>query len=216
MFKCQNSSILNDSVKQFKWEKTVNSNQGLVLFYLLIGLLSGAITPVQSGPGSDGNEGVPRIPQNSSITGILPSDCLVSYPGYSLGDLTALQRSNWCIPPSQLNGHKDNKVSNTRRTWFYWIKPQVPHLNSFADLLILKYIHMYIYIYIFFFTICVKVCAMPCPHQLPTGGVNTVSVAQDNTATPGTTKQLLPPDRVFKRIIYIYIYIYARSTKSRD
>ena len=31
--------------------------------------LSGATTPGQSGPGSDGNEGVLRIPQNSSITG---------------------------------------------------------------------------------------------------------------------------------------------------
>ena len=30
-------------------------------------------------------------------------------------------------------------------------------------------------------------------------GDNTVSVAQGGTATPGTTKQLLPPDRVFKR-----------------
>ena len=39
-------------------------------------------------------------------------------------------------------------------------------------------------------------------------GVITVSVAQGGTATPGATKQLLLPDRVFKRIIYIYIYIY--------
>ena len=38
-----------------------------------------------SGPGSDGNEGVLRIPQCSSITGASPSDCLVSYPGHSLG-----------------------------------------------------------------------------------------------------------------------------------
>ena len=34
---------------------------------------------------------------------------------------------------------------------------------------------------------------------------NTVLVAQGGTATPGTTKQLLPPDRVFKRNIYPYI-----------
>ena len=59
--------------------------------------------------------------------------------------------------------------------------------------------------------------AIPCPHQLPTRLI-TVSVAQGGTATPGTTKQLLPLNRVFKRNIYIYIYIYihARSTKSRD
>ena len=44
-----------------------------------------ATTPGQSGSGSDGNEGVLCIPQSSSITGTSPSDCLVSYPGHSLG-----------------------------------------------------------------------------------------------------------------------------------
>ena len=47
--------------------------------------LSGATTPGQSGPGSDDNEGVLHIPQSSSIAGTSPSDCLVSYPGHSLG-----------------------------------------------------------------------------------------------------------------------------------
>ena len=47
-------------------------------------ILSGATTPDQSGPGSDGNEGVLRIPQSSSTAGTLPSDCFVSYPGHSL------------------------------------------------------------------------------------------------------------------------------------
>ena len=41
-------------------------------------ILSGATTPDQRGHGSDG------IPQSSSITEASPSDCLVSYPGYSL------------------------------------------------------------------------------------------------------------------------------------
>ena len=54
-----------------------------------------------------------------------------------------------------------------------------------------------------------KACAIPCPHQLPTRGDNTVSVAQGGTATPGATKQLLLPDRVSKNI-YIYIYILHR------
>ena len=40
--------------------------------------LSGATTPGQSGPGSDGNKGVFCIPQNFSIIGALRSDCLVS------------------------------------------------------------------------------------------------------------------------------------------
>ena len=34
--------------------------------------------------GSDGNEEALHIPQSSSITGTLPSDCLVSYPERSL------------------------------------------------------------------------------------------------------------------------------------
>ena len=47
--------------------------------------LSGANTPDQSGPGSDGNESVLCIPKISSITEASTSDCLVSYTGYSLG-----------------------------------------------------------------------------------------------------------------------------------
>ena len=46
--------------------------------------VSGATTPAQSGPGSDGNEGALLIPQSSSITGTLPSDCSVLCTGYSL------------------------------------------------------------------------------------------------------------------------------------
>ena len=60
-------------------------------------------------------------------------------------------------------------------------------------------------IYIFHHTACESAC-----NTLPSSATNTVSVAQGSTATPGATKQLLPLDRVFKRIIY------ARSTKSRD
>ena len=53
-----------------------------------------------------------------------------------------------------------------------------------------------------------KARAIPCPHQPPSRSDNTVSVAKGGTATatPGATKQLLPPDRVL--YIYIYIYIY--------
>ena len=37
-------------------------------------------------------------------------------------------------------------------------------------------------------------------------GMITVSIAHGSTATPGATKQLLPPDRVLREL---YIYIYA-------
>ena len=46
---------------------------------------AGATILGQSVPGSNGNEGVLRIPQSSSITRTSPSDCLVTYPGHSLG-----------------------------------------------------------------------------------------------------------------------------------
>ena len=65
-------------------QKTVNSNHGLVLFNPWLGPLSSATTLGQSGPGSDGNEGVLHIPQSSSITGTSPSDCLALYQGHSL------------------------------------------------------------------------------------------------------------------------------------
>ena len=48
--------------------------------------LPGATTPGQEGPGSNGNEEILHIPQNSGITGTSPSDYLVSYPGNSLGE----------------------------------------------------------------------------------------------------------------------------------
>ena len=50
-----------------------------------------------------------------------------------------------------------------------------------------------------------KAGAIPCSYQPQTRGDNTVSVAQGGTATPGATEQLFPPDRLFKRIIYIYM-----------
>ena len=65
---------------------------------LVLGPYQSATTSGQSGPGSNGNEGVLCIHQSSSITGTLPSDCLESYLGYSLGEgLTPLQRCSWCI-----------------------------------------------------------------------------------------------------------------------
>ena len=50
--------------------------------WLIDKTLSGATTPSQCEPGSDGNEGLLRIPQSSSITEPLTSDYLVSYQGH--------------------------------------------------------------------------------------------------------------------------------------
>ena len=67
--------------------------------------------------------------------------------------------------------------------------------------------HDQVFFCFFFIIQRVKACVIPCPHPPPTRGDNTVSVAQGGTATPGATKQLLPPNRVLKEL-YIYIYIY--------
>ena len=85
--------------------------------------LSGATTPGQSGPGSDGNEGVLRIPQSSSTAGTSPSDCLVSYPGHSLGGY---------YPSAE----KQSVYSTDPADW------------AMVDIR-LVYIYIYIYIYIY-------------------------------------------------------------------
>ena len=48
--------------------------------------LSFATTLSQSEPSGDGNEGLLCISQSSKITETSPLDCLVSYPGYLLGE----------------------------------------------------------------------------------------------------------------------------------
>ena len=46
--------------------------------------LSGVTTSDKNGPVKDDNDGVPCIPQSSSIIGASPSDSLVPYPGHTL------------------------------------------------------------------------------------------------------------------------------------
>ena len=65
--------------------------------------ISGATTPGQSGPESDGIIRDTRIPQSSSITGASPSNCLY-YLGHSLEGFTPLKRFNRYILQSQPTG----------------------------------------------------------------------------------------------------------------
>ena len=62
---------------QFNWRTLFSS------IWPIDRALSGATTPGQSGPGSDGIKVVIRFLQRSSITGVSPSNCLVSYTGHS-------------------------------------------------------------------------------------------------------------------------------------
>ena len=103
-------------------QKSVESRKhGLVLFNPEIGPLSGSTTLGQCGHGSDGNKGVLRIPQSSSITGTSPSDRSVSYPGHSLGGVLPLCREAvgvFYIPGRQGKQNKEI-VSEIIWTWLW-------------------------------------------------------------------------------------------------
>ena len=88
----------------FKFKNSKHSKPRFSSIWPIDRTLSGAATPGQSGPGSDGNEEVLRISQSFSITGTSPTDCLMSYPEHSLRSLTPLQRCSQCILQSQPTG----------------------------------------------------------------------------------------------------------------
>ncbi len=72
--------------------------------------LSGTATDGQSEPGSEGNKGVLHILQSSSITGVAPSDFLVSYPEHSLrGSYPAAEvQSAYSTTPADWAIHRVN------------------------------------------------------------------------------------------------------------
>ena len=72
------------------------------------GTLSGATTPAQSGPGSNGNEGVLCIPQSSCNTGASPSDCFGSYIGHLLGE---------SYPSAQMQSMYSTAPANWATSW---------------------------------------------------------------------------------------------------
>ena len=80
--------------------------------------------------------------------------------------------------------------------------------GNYSKLFNLTEYYLYIHIYIFFFfhhTTCESTCDT-LASSAAIQGDNTVSVAQGGTTTPGATEQLLPPDRVFKRYIYLCMH----------
>ena len=103
--------------------------------------LTGATTPEKSGPVSDGNEGVLHIPQRSSITGNLPSDCLVSYPGHLLG-------------VGNHSAEKQSMYSTALADWTRWV---------FMHFTVHKWSS-----YLFFFLICISFLKFFCRENLVT------------------------------------------------
>ena len=82
--------------------------------------LSGAISPSQSGPGSDGNDRVLHILKSSSITWVSPADCFVSKPGHSPEGSHSLQKSCRCICYGDIS--------------YYTPKMDSSNLNIFSEL----------------------------------------------------------------------------------
>ena len=79
--------------------------------------LSGASTPGQSGPGSDGYEGVFHILQSSSITGASPSDCLMSYPGHYYLPISGGRTNGFMTFFSVLTVSETQAASSRTWTW---------------------------------------------------------------------------------------------------
>ena len=84
--------------------------------------LSGDTMLSQSGSGSDSNEGVLHILQNSSITEALPSDCLVSYPKHLLEESypSAVMQSVYSAAPAD-SAKKKKKMS----ILIYWKEKKI-------------------------------------------------------------------------------------------
>ena len=93
--KFQNSSSSNNLVK---YNYTVYTHNSI---WSIDRVLSSVTSPDQSGTGSDGNEGILNIPQNSSITEALFS--VISRTLVGGWNLTSLQRCSRCILQPLLN-----------------------------------------------------------------------------------------------------------------
>ena len=117
--------------------------------------LSTVTIPGQTGPRSDGNEGVLRIPQGSSFIEASPSDCFVSYPGHSLGCLTPQQRNSRYIlqlqPTGPLIGGILPLCRDTVNDFYSWlgnIKSVIPMKHYRYDneqrITVLSYLHGYL------------------------------------------------------------------------
>ena len=124
---------------QFKCKNSKLSKPRYSYIWPSGGSLSRATTSGQGGPGSDGNEGVLRIPQSPSTTGTSPSDCLVSYAGHSLNGAFALCREvvGVSYSPSRQGFWNINRSHNPRqktRLSFNWPSKRTYHRVDFTVL----------------------------------------------------------------------------------
>ena len=128
---------------------------GLAKTFLFQAIQFSISMPGQSEPGSDGKKGVLCIPQSSSITGTSTPDCLVSYPGHSLGGVVPLCRGAVGVfySPNRLgkrcNGyrHKNLKRWLESKTWTRLIAFHVAlkHLGKvWIQLLYMRWVNIWV------------------------------------------------------------------------
>ena len=92
-------------------------------FYFKQFSLTSTTTPAQSGPGTNGNQGVLDIAQSSNITGASPSNYLVSYLGQSLGvaySSAEMQSLNYAASADWVNEdtRKKSVCGSSNISWF--------------------------------------------------------------------------------------------------
>ena len=108
-------------------------------------ILSGATTPGQSEPGSNGNERVLCIHQSSCITEASPSDCLLSYPGPSFrwgSYLTAEMQSFLSAAPAD-SAIKIKSVFKKYQDWscIYQDKKWTMNDTIFCPIIVGKFVY---------------------------------------------------------------------------
>ena len=96
--------------------------------------LSGATSLGMSEPGSDGNEGVLRIPQSSNITGTSPSDCLCHIQDTRSEEVLPISREAVDVfyNPNRLG--KDKEKENFEFKWKLKWKTESQQTNKAINL----------------------------------------------------------------------------------
>ena len=126
--------------------------------------LSGATIPGQSGPGSNGDEGVLHIAQSISITWTSLLDRLVSYIGHGGGGAysSAVLQSVHSTADWTILNWEEYFHLKPMSMWFCWYCRKGP---DFADTLLQNSLHkskisLYIYIYIYIYNDTSMVCLL--------------------------------------------------------
>ena len=88
-------------------------------------------------------------PQSSNITGVLPSDCLVSYPGHSLGGVLPLCREAVVYSTAPADWAR---VCVCVYTYIYICVCVCVYLYIYICVCVYVYIYIYVYVHVYMYT----------------------------------------------------------------